>query len=370
MTLKIEVDILRNAINSLLTVVDKKQTRQILSYIHIKALPGQLHLEATDMEVASKIILQADVDNFGSFCVNAKNISDILREFPNQKVELNHVVEKNSLEIKSGNIFFSILVLDPKEYPQVHFDEVKNSFELDSSNLLDIIHKTSHAMSNDEARLYLNGIFFQQIDHQLRTVATDGYKLSLIDLDIDLQKNEALTNGVIVPKKGIYEFKKLCEENVGKRIKIFVNESYVFAMTTNQYISVRLIAKEYVRYQAVIPNKTTFSLAIDKNTFIDSVKRIKIMSNEKSNGIKVKLDTNQMIISANNPGLGDAEEKLIVNYSGKAMEIGFNARFLLDALAVLPSNEITLEINNELSPIVIKSANLPRYLGIIMPLKI
>lgn len=366
-------DILKNALNKILSVVDKKNTRPILSYTLVSANEDNtIEFSATDLEVSARIKIEATVEKPGIFCVNAKNLYDIVRELPEENIHLEKEGEQSTLNLTCKEIHYSLLICGHEDFPHLSFSNESSEFSLNSDVLVQMINKTVFAVSNDETRLYLNGIYLQEIDSKLRTVATDGHRLSLIDTEIDknLDNIEPLSNGIIIPKKGVYELKKMADSFPNIEIKISVDDSFLYANTDMYSLSVRLIAREYPKYQAVIPNKTSFSMTADKNSFFNAVRRIKIMSNEKSNGVRVKLNKDQMSISANHPSLGEALELVPINYTGNDMEIGFNAKYLIDTLSNLDDGDINIELNNELSPVIIRSEKIPNYLGIIMPLKL
>lgn len=367
----VPVEALRSALNKILTVVDRKSSRPILQYSLLEAKNGHLELSATDLEVSAKVSVTADVTQPGIFCVNSRNLFDILRELPDETVRLEVDQAGQSLKLDCGNIHYTLLIFKNDDFPQLVFKASGKEFELSAEDVMNIIAKTSHAISNDETRLYLNGIFLQEMDGKLRAVATDGHRLSLIESELTNENHETLINGVIIPKKGVFELKKMAESYPNKSIGISVDESFFHAHVSEEYyLSIRLIAREYPKYQAVIPSKTTYHLNVDKDLFYNAVKRIRIMSNEKSNGIRIKLTNNEMIITANNPSLGDAIEQVPISYEGKEMEIGFNAKYVLETLSTLDNGEVVLELNNELSPVIVKSLSLSSYLGIIMPLKL
>jgi len=370
MLLKIQVGLFRNALNKILSVVDKKNSRHILTYTQVTAKDNVLELSATDLEVSAKITINAIVEKPGTICVNAKNIFDILRELPEGEISFNVDLTENLLKINCGDIFYSILVYKNDDFPHLIFENKGNEFTLTAKQTLEIINKTSYAISNDETRIFLNGIFLQEVDTKLRAVATDGYRLSLIETELNSFHNENLINGIIIPRKGVYELKKLAENYPDSALKLSVDDSFIYINAENKYyLSIRLIAREYPKYQEIIPSKTTYRMIADKTTIFDAVRRIKIMSNEKSNGVRLNINGCELKFTANHPSLGDAQEKLNVEYDGKSMEIGFNAKFLIETLSSFDEGDISIELNNELSPILIKSASLPNYLGIIMPLK-
>lgn len=371
MQIQVKTESLRDAFGKILSVVDKKHSRPILICTQVIARSGKIECVATDLEVSAKLILDAKIEQEGTFCVNTKNLFDILRELPEGDIVLEMNKSDNSLSISHKNINFSLLVYKSDEFPHLSFENQYNQFDLLGSQILEMIHKTHHAISTDETRLYLNGIYLQEIESKLRAVATDGHRLALIETNLEGKEIDPLINGVIVPKKGVAELKKLSESYSDKKINISVDESFMFVNADNKYfLSIRLIAREYPKYQAVIPHKTTYKLIAERDAILTAVKRISIMSNEKSHGVRLKINDQELLITAQNKDLGEGTEKIQVDYNGQEMEIGFNARYLMDALSTFDSGEIIFELNNELSPVIVKSETEPHYLGIIMPLKL
>jgi DNA polymerase III subunit beta len=371
MLIKISVHDLKESLNKILSVVDKKNTRLILNFIQIEAKGNKIDMSATDLEVSAKVSTNCLVEKPGTFCVNAKNIFDIVKELPEKELTIELPEASNSLKLSCDNINFTLLIYTSEEFPHLQFGTSGNEFKLNSNQILEIINKTSHAISNDETRLFLNGIYLQEVDGKLRSVATDGYRLSLVETELTNNKIESLINGIIIPKKGVVELKKIAESYPDSAINISVDESFIYLNANNSYLlAIRLIAKEYLKYQAVIPKKTTFHADIDRNSFTNAVRRIKIMANERSNAVKLVLRENEMIVAANHPSLGDAQERFAINYTGKEFEIGFNAKFLMDTLSIFGDEEVRMEFNNELSPVAIKSSKNQNYLCIVMPLKL
>ena len=370
MKLSIQTNVLRDAINKVLSVVDKKNSRPILTNCLIRSQGQNLELIATDLEVSAKIILKAKIEKEGSFCINSKNISDILRELPNEELFLN-VDNNNLLNLNCKSINYSLLITSADEFPQLNFQNQSSEFRLKTKQISHIINKTQHAISSDETRLYLNGIYFQLNDSKLRSVAIDGHRLALLDTHEFIGDNKFLVDGVIIPRKGINELKKIADTYPEDDVSISLDDSFMFVNARNEYyLSIRLIAREYPKYQTVIPSKTTNRFHIDRNAILNAVKRVKILSNEKTNGIKLNIAPGLLTISTTHPALGQANETLPIVYEGKATEIGFNAKYLIESLSVLNETDVTFEFNNELSPVVIKADDLPEFLGIIMPLKL
>jgi len=373
MLLTVQADLLKTALNKILTVVDKKNSRPILTYTLIEArADNTLNFFATDLEISSKVTIKANVNKPGTCCVNAKNISDILKEFPAVEINFSVNEKENTLNIFHKDIDFSLLVYKSDDFPKLTFSSGNKNFELTAKQILNIINKTSHAVSIDETRLYLNGIFIQEISNdKLLAVSTDGYRLALLEQAFKAPKIDSLMNGVIIPKKGVFELKKIAENFPEAIIKICVDDSFIYINANDaDYLSIRLIARDFPKHQSVIPSKTSYSLRIEKDSILNALKRIRIMANEKTNGVKIKLLEKEIIISANHPSLGKASEKVSANYAGKEMEVGFNAKYLIDVLSVLEDSELLLEFNNEFSPVVVKTPVDNSFLGIVMPLKL
>ena len=372
MQIEIHADEFRDALGKILTVVDKKISRPLLTNCLLKATPdNRMEIQATDLEVSAKVALNCNVEKPGQLCINTKNIFDIVRELPSANVSMSVDESDNLLKLSCQNVNYSLVTVSAQDYPVLTFTNEANSFDLSSEKVQFLISKISHAISHDETRLFLNGIFLQSSDSALRAVAVDGYRLALVDIVDFPTSSGPLVDGIIIPEKGVYELKKLADSFPDKEIKLSVDDSFIYASAADSYfLSVRLIAREFPKYQAHIPNKTAYSFTIDKNQFLDAVKRIRILANEKTNGVKIFIDSEELQISANHAVYGDAVEKLAIDYTGESLGIGFNAKYLMDTISVLPDGPIVFEFNNELSPILVKSDDMQEFLGIIMPLKL
>jgi len=371
MQINIEVSKFKEALSNILSVVDKKNSRLILNFIHLKTTHDSIELSATDLEVSARIVIPCIVENHGEICVNAKNIFDIIKELPDDNVNLMVDQSNTNLKIKCRNINFTLLLLTSEEYPHLHFNSNSNRFELKSEDILSIINKTNHAISTDETRIFLNGIYLHEIDGKLRSIATDGYRLAIIETDYDSESIDALVNGIILPRKGVNELKKIAEKNPNNRIQLSMDDSYIYMNANEKYfLAVRLIAKDYLKYQSVIPKKSNSYIDIDRVSFLNALKRIRIMANERSNGVKIHIKENELMITANHPSLGDASEKLPIRYSEKEFEIGFNAKFLIECVSSFEDEDIRLEFNNELSAVTVKSLKSANFLCVIMPLRL
>jgi DNA polymerase-3 subunit beta len=371
MKVTLNTHLLRDSIGKVLSVIDRKNTRPILSYSLFWAHDDHIELMATDLEMSAKVIVEANVENSGKFCINAKNIFEILKELPDAEIHLSLDEKNNLLKLNCGKINYSLVICSAEDFPNLNFQSGEAPFQISKETLQEIFSKTSHAISNDETRQYMNGIFFQSKDDKLRAVATDGYRMALIDKDTNFNNNNHLSTGIIIPRKGITEIRKIVDHVKSDSLFISVDDSFIYLNAENTYfLTVRLISRDFPKYEAVIPQTTAYRLNINREKLLNAVKRMKILANEKSNGLRFNFKNQDLTISANHPSLGDAVETISVNYPGEELDIGLNAKYLIDTFSTIEDEEIFFEFNNELTPVLIKSQMSPDFLGLIMPLKL
>ena len=374
MQITVHAESMRKAISKVLPVAENKDNRSILACALLEIGNNQLQLSATNLDISAQVLIKAESQGQKSFCINAKNLSDIVRELPDKPISFKIEEGENTLKIDCDNIHFTLPIHDNSNFPKLTFNEddhSKRPFDLTSKQILEIIQMTSYAISNDETRLYLNGIYLQEIDSKVRAVATDGHRLSLVDFQIEDNKATELAGGIIIPKRGISELKRVAESNSEGLLSVSVSDAFLYVNSDDTYkIIIRLISREYPNYKDAIPTKVHHTMVADRDTLFNAIRRVKIMSHEKSNGVRVKLTPKTMTITARNPALGDGLESIPIQYEGKEMEIGLNAKYLIETLSTVSEGDISFELNNELSPIVVKSTQTPNYLGVIMPLKL
>jgi len=363
---------LKNAVAKLIGIVSKKGTRPILSNSLFKFSGNQLEIFSTDLDISSKVILDCNTHgDSGEFCLNTKNIFDILRELPDLELKFEIDQDNKLIKLNAKNIKYSLLMIPSKDYPEISFEHnEENTITLESDDLKEIILKTSFAMSTDETRMFLNGIYLQNYEGQLRAVAIDGHRLAMLDRNLKLESNE-LVDGVIIPRKGVNELRRMAEINADKKIKLSFSKAFLMATLENEYyISIRLISREYPKYSSVIPNKSKSSVTLNRDELISAIKRVKILSNETTNGIKLFFKENLIELKANNEVYGEGQEQIESNYKGDEISMSLNASYLLDTLSVIDNDSIIFEMNNSRSPLVIKPSNDSNFLGIVMPLRI
>lgn len=368
MKLRINKDVFLKGIHRAQGIVEKRQTMPILSNILLSASEEQIEISATDLEIGIKETRKAVVIEEGSVTVNARKLYEIVREMPDDKIELK-TKENNWLEIKSGKAVFNVVGLSSEEFPDIMNLSMDKLFEIDGMMIKEMIDLTLFAVSQDEARYNLNGVFFEKgkdgKKNSLRMVATNGHRLAIVDRENN--GNIGLEKGVIIPKKGIGELKKIIEDENELRIGILEN-SIVFK-TEHTYLMVRLIDGEFPDYEQIVPLENDRIMKVGRETLLSVVKRISILSSDRSKGIKFSLSPGVLEISVSNPDLGEAMEVLDVDYSGDNLEVIFNGRYLIDGLSAISDNNVIVEVKDVMSPGILRPSVGEAYKYIIMPMR-
>ena len=368
MKLNIERDTLYEALQKVQSAVEKKNTIQILSNILCIVQNNKLSLCTTDLEVGIKITVSAEVQQEGKITLSAKHFVDIVKELPSTSLSISKK-DNDWIEITCGKSHFNIVSLPSEDYPSLPNFEKRDYYEANSESILNMINKTSFAVSTDATRYHLNGVFFEILeDNVMRMVATDGHRLSFVDQEIFKNKTD-LKRGIIIPKKGLAELKKLLEQN-NKNIRISFEKGYLFANSEETYLFIRLIEGEYPDYRQVIPKESAHKIKLNREKFTSSLKRVVPLAHEKSNGIKIIFNNNSLHLSSSNPDMGDAHDELEIEFSGEPVDIGFNAKYLLDFLPCVQSDEIEFGFTDKLSPGILRGVGHPNHTYVIMPMRI
>jgi DNA polymerase-3 subunit beta len=336
----------------------------------LEGTDGELCLTATDLEVGMQSTYPAKIRKPGKITVSAKKLYEIIKELPDNEISFN-AKDNCWIEVQCGKAVFNIVGLSADEFPNFPKPDKTNFIALDSTLCKEMIEKTFFAVSQDESKYNLNGIFcqVQEETNQLRLVATDGHRLSMIDKTIDKTENEQLNRGVILPRKGILELKKLAEEGNGNLQLGFMDNNAVVSKDQTVII-MRLVDGEFPDYGRVIPKNNEQQASIAVDPFLHALRRMIIVSSEKSRGVKMNLKDNLLEVSSSNPELGDAREEMDVEYQGPELSVGFNARYLLDILQVQDQERINIILKDNLSPGLIKPADEDGYQAVIMPMRL
>ncbi len=376
MELKIGVQELARALARSQGIVEKKSTMPILSHVLLEAAKDdQLHVSATDLDISVSSDHACEVLKEGKVAVPAKQLYEIVKSLPEKDALLKRA-SNNYLEIKSGAAEFKIVGLPADDFPALpRFDKVQ-LVPIDPKPILEMIDLTGFAVSSDETRYNLNGVFFEATAGLLRAVATDGHRLSLAERSIE--GDFQLKKGIILPRKGLAEMKKLLLEASDGETKLgFVENSAVLHRPRVKLV-MRLIEGVFPDYRQVIPKTGEKRFTIGRDRFLDTLRRISLLSTDKAHAVKLELQPGLLRVLSQNPDLGEAKEDVPVEYQGEVLKIGFNARYLIDVLTGLAALEpaavqdVAMELADDLSPGVLKPAgeSATRFTAVVMPMRI
>jgi DNA polymerase-3 subunit beta len=369
---KIDTSLLKEAIFKISTVIEKKVNRPILGHCLFQGNGTVLTIVGTDLEITCKVTIPLDMAISESFsiCIAIKSLLETVRELPGNQVELTFDNENHFLHLSSDQLRFSLVYMKDEEFPSFHYELKGMQFSLPANIFAKMLGQYSYAMSHDETRIFLNGLFLQYTNNKLRFVSIDGHRLAMGQLPIELQPSEMLVQGIIIPRKGVAEAKKVAESCIQSDLTVWLDDGTMIICTDNTQLTIRLINREYPNYQAVIPASTNYNINLKKSELSQCVKRVKIFSNEQTQGIKVNLKPGVLEISSSHSSLGKAQEKIFCEYTGNEIEFGLNAKYLQDTLSNIEGDSISVHFNNPQGPILFQSPQDSKGFGIIMPLKV
>jgi len=372
MHFSIEKEVFLKGLSRIQGIVEKRNTIPILSNVLIETNQNGILITATDLEVGMRASYPANINKPGKITVSAKKIFEIIKELPEKEISFK-AKDNCWIEISCGKSVFNIVGLSSDEFP--HFPEPDESkmFPLSGAILGEMIEKTYFSVSTDETKYNLNGIYFKTITENdknyLILVATDGHRLAMAQRPIETPEIEELSNGVIFPRKGILELKKITEEAEAD-IKFGFMDNSAVVIKDGTVVVMRLVDGAFPDYTRVIPKNNDEIINLPRDLFLHAMKRMAILSSEKSKGVKVEIKDGLLEISSSNPEIGDAHEELEINYKGEELSIGFNARYVIDILQVLEEETINLAVKDNLSPGLITPEGDDGFLAVVMPMRL
>ncbi|MCW1886790.1 DNA polymerase III subunit beta [Luteolibacter flavescens] len=344
-------------------VVSTRTTLPILSNVLLVAKNGRLTFTTTDLDVGITGSVEAKIEREGATTLPAKRLVNIVRELPASEVEIT-VDAKNIASIQSGPSFFKIIGLGQDDFPPLPDFEGAKEFRMPQQLLRDGLKKTSYAISTDETRYVLNGIYTSFRDGKLTLVATDGRRLAMVENDLDFPATHE--TDVIVPTKAVQELQRLLGE--AGEVLIRLSDSQISFSIGEHLLISKLIEGNYPNYRQVIPGDSTERVELPRESTLDTVRRVSLLSSDKSNSVKLVFGENVVEVTANSPDVGEARETMEVAYGGKAMQIAFNPEFLMAPLRNLESETVYLDLIDEMSPGVVRIDG--SFLYVIMPMRV
>jgi DNA polymerase-3 subunit beta len=354
------------------TIVEKKNTMPILANVKLSAEGNKLRVSATDLEVSLVGEAEAKVKIEGDITLDAKVLYDIVRELPDLQVTVT-AQKKQRVEIECGQARFKINGTSSDEFPAINGVELRDSCSIDASRLYEMLEKTAFAMSGDETRYNINGIYAETAEGPLgpgkkclRLVATDGHRLSMIDRAAD---GFSLASSVIIPRKGIQELKKVLEGNDGAAT-VSVADGFFTVRSGLVTLGVRLVDGQFPDYKQVIPLENTTKVTVGRSDLLSAIKRVALVTTDKTKAVKFKLVQGNLLLSSSSPEYGEASEAISVEQEGEDVTIGFSSRYVLDLLSAMSGNEqIILKLNGDVGPGLFQGCEDELYNSIVMPMR-
>ena len=373
MKLSIPRSELQRGLARIQAIVEKRNSMPILANALLRATKGetgQLEIAATDLEVGVRGSHPADVSKAGSLTVSARKLFEIVRELPDEPVSL-AATANSYLEMSCGRSRFTLAGTAAEEFPTLPEFSPTSLVRLPAAVVSSLIERTMYAASVDETRYNLNGVYFELLDDgaKLRMVATDGHRLALADRAVGSEA-AGLASGVILPRKALAELKRLVDEEDADEIELGFEGNSALARKGDVTLVMRLVEGEFPNYRQVIPKSSRHRVVIAAEALAQAVRRVSLLSVERSRAIRVELGAGQLRVSTNNPDLGEAHEELDLDYQGEGLNIGFNARYVLDCLAAFHSKEVELALEDELSPALLRPTEDGDSLAVVMPMRI
>ncbi len=368
MNLTISKEQIINGLQAVQNVVSARTTLPILSNVLLRAEGERLEFTATDLDVTVACAVEAKIRKPGTSTVPVKKLFGIVRELANLELDL-EVDEKNACTIRSGPSFYKINGLSADEFPPLPKFKEDKKIVVPQETFKGMMRKTSFAISTDESRYVLNGVFISLKDHKMTMVATDGRRLALVDEEVDV--GEKSQGEFIVPAKTVNELNRLLQDKGDVEVRYAENQAS-FTLKDEKSSAILIVTKliegNYPNYRQVIPAETKERVALAREEFLHALRRAEIMTSEKSNSVKLSFTGNKLEITANSPEVGEAKETMAINYKGPEMAIAFNPRYVIDPLNALANDEVFLELIDDLSPGVLK-INGP-FLYVVMPMRL
>ena len=374
MKFKINQDHFSNGLQQVLNVVATRSTMPILSNVLIEAEEGHISLTTTNLDLGIRCRIKADVSDTGSITLPVRKLATIVRELPVNEVFI-ETSDSNQAKITSGGSLFKIMGISSEEFPPLPTFENRKVFELSQDEIVGMLKSVSYAQSTDENRYILNGVYFNFADDKLTLVATDGRRLGLTALELDVTEDNA--GSLIVPAKTVAELERL----VGKGEKvnvafndrqaafeIAIDEAGDSGLVDHLYLVSKIVEGNYPNYRQVIPKETEHRVKIERELMLECVHRAALVTSDKSNSVKLKVSKNLLEISGQSSEYGESHESMAIAYDGPEVQVAFNPQFLMEPLKALTKDEVFFEFKDELSPGLFKT--LDNFICVIMPLRL
>jgi DNA polymerase-3 subunit beta len=372
MEFNIKRDTFLDGIQKTLGIVEKKTTMPILNNVLIRTEENKIKIVATDKEIVLIADYEADIVIGGSITISARKIYEMIREIQGEDIHF-HANENNWVTLTSQKVIYRIPGLSADDFPSV-FDDADEGelYKIQGSFLQELIRRASFAMSADEMRRNLNGVFLEAGKEQnlskIKMVATDGHRLAMADV-VTEEEFLILDKGIIIPRKGLGEIRKLVEGQ-SEEVLFGVRKGMCIIKKDGIVLKVSLIDADYPDYNRVIPKDKGVVVNFDRQTVLHALRRMNVISSERYSGVVMTLTENKLMMNSTNPDVGEAKDEIDVSYQEHEIAVGYNVKYLLDAIDVIDEERVVFEIGQGMKPGIIRPEGNDHYMCIIMPLKI
>ena len=348
------------------SIADRKSTMPMLANVLLRVQSKtKLLCAATDLNVSLSAELKITAGTEGGLTVGAKALHDIVTNLPKVDDIAIRKVENNWAEIKAGKVSYRIVGVPDRDFPKVPDHREAPFGDVDANTLREMIDRTLFSVCNDETRFHLNGVLFESTGTTARMVSTDGHRLSKVDRA--LAGAPKLSAGVIIPKKGLLEIKKILDG--ANTVRLAVKTPHVFFAVDDIVLAVKLIDAQFPPYEQVIPKDHKRTAVIDRVLLADAVRRAQLMSSE-ARGVKMAFSPDHITIASDNPDLGEVREDVDAQFNGDGLTIGFNPKYMIELLGQMHSDQVAIDLGGELDPGLVRPLTGDDYLGVIMPMRI
>jgi len=371
MELSIDRNELLRGLARVQSIIERRTNMPILSTVLLKTSGSAIDLSATDLEIGYQQRLPADVSREGSLAISGRKLFEILKE---SKGETFSLKEKDNhwVSMSDGVATFDLACMPSDEFPILVEPEGLSTIELEGALVAEMISKTIYAVTLEEVGFKLSGVLTQKVDQNgetlLRMVATDGHRLSLIDKQVKGIELLEVGQGVMIPKKAMTELSKFSGDS--GMVRLGFRHNNCVAKKENSMLIVRLLESKFPDYSSVIPKQIEFKIIVNRFTLLDAMRKMLILSDERSRAVRIALENNGMELVSTNPDLGEARETVGVKYEGQRLEVGFNAKYFVDVLQSMESEEVELGFVDNSKPCVLRGDVDQGFLGLIMPMRL
>jgi DNA polymerase-3 subunit beta len=350
------------ALQLLQNIVEPRQTLPILGNVLLDAREDGLRVTATDLEVGARIAVPATVERPGSITLGARKLLELVRELPAQPITLN-LLESGWVQLLCGSATFRLVGLPAEEYPPLDVEGADEWLSVAGGRLRTMLARTGFAMSQDESRPFLNGICVVLRKGELRLVATDGHRLALSRLEVATDAEM----GGIIPRKAVQEMSRVLG---GDDVALALRGHQFFLRTPGFDLVSKLIEGQFPNYEQVLPKGHPRRLVVAREPLIAALRRVSVVADDRTRPVRLTLAPGSLRLSASSQELGEGEEVLAAEFAGEELVIGFNARYVLDALTPMEAAEVAVELKDPLSPGVFRGAGDDAHVCVIMPMRI